>query len=100
MMVCSVFVVCIRLLLIIAVTTKGIKKIVLGKRYEAFSIHHMLQGFAADDLVWLGASPAQPQGRTSQSDHLKRRQLLEELVFWFYDGFLMPLIRVSSSTVG
>lgn len=88
------------LFLILSVSAEGIRKIILGKRYEAFSMHHMLQGFAVDDLLWLHALPVQPQGRTCHSDHLKRRQLTEELIFWFYDGFLMPLIRVRTSVAG
>ena len=37
---------------------------------------------------------AHTQGRVSVSDALKRRELLEEFMFWYFDGFLMPLLKV------
>lgn len=30
------------------------------------------------------------------SEHVKRKRLVEELLFWLYDGFVIPLLRVSS----
>lgn len=37
---------------------------------------------------------AQVQGRVCVSDSLKRRELLEEFMFWYFDGFIMPLLKV------
>ncbi|KAI5453708.1 Telomerase reverse transcriptase [Naganishia albida] len=74
------------------VINDGIRKIVLGKRYETFSMHHMLQGIASDKISWLSSSREDPS-RLNASEHVKRRQLVDELAFWFYDGFLIPLIR-------
>jgi len=37
---------------------------------------------------------AKAQGRVSVSDSLKRRELLEDFMFWYFDGFLMPLLKV------
>jgi telomerase reverse transcriptase len=76
---------------------QGIKKLVLGKRYETFSIHHLLQGISVDEFSWLHSSSGQNGGRVNVSEHVTRRRLVEELVFWLYDGFLIPLIRVRST---
>lgn len=76
----------------------GIRKIVLGKRYETFSMHHMLQGIAPDQVPWLSSSP-EASSRINASENVKRRQLVEELLFWLYDGFLIPLIRVRHESV-
>lgn len=77
--------------------SQGIKKLVLGKRYETFSMHHLLQGISADDIPWLHASTGDLRSRVNVSEHVKRRRLVEELLFWLYDGFVIPLIRVRSS---
>lgn len=57
-------------------------------------MHYMLQHIAHDEVSWLWSTGDGPV-RTNASEHIKRRQLVEELLFWFYDGFLLPLIRVS-----
>jgi telomerase reverse transcriptase len=57
-------------------------------------MHYMLQHIAHDQVSWLWPS-GDGLVRTNASERVKRRQLVEELLFWFYDGFLIPLIRVS-----
>lgn len=76
---------------------QGVKKLVLGKRYETFSIHHLLQGISVDEISWLHSSGGQNGARVNVSEHVTRRRLVEELFFWLYDGFLIPLIRVKST---
>jgi telomerase reverse transcriptase len=34
------------------------------------------------------------QTRVSVTDSLKRRELIEEFIFWYFDSFLLPLLRV------
>ena len=66
------------------------------RRYETFTLHSILQNFRTSDCVWL--MPNTPgslkQGRVSVSDSLKRLELLQEFLFWYFDSFLIPLIRV------
>lgn len=38
---------------------------------------------------------AHKQTRVSVSDSLKRRELLEEFLFWYFDSFLLQLLKVS-----
>lgn len=72
------------------------KKFVELRRYETFTLHQLLQGFSTSACEWLMPSgkKAQAQGRVCVSDALKRRELLEEFMFWYFDGFLMPLLKV------
>ena len=58
-------------------------------------MHHLLQGISADEVAWLSASTGHFPVRVNVSEHVKRRRLAEELLFWLYDGFVIPLIRVS-----
>jgi telomerase reverse transcriptase len=37
---------------------------------------------------------AQRQSRVSVTDALKRRELLEEFLFWYFTSFLLPLLKV------
>lgn len=74
-----------------------VKGFVELRRYETFTLHHLLQGFSTSDCEWLMpcGKRSHLQGRVSVSDALKRRELLEEFMFWYFDGFLMPLLKVS-----
>lgn len=56
-------------------------------------MHQLLQGFRIDDVAWLRAGP--PTSRTPQSERNKRRELVEELVFWVFESCIVPLLRVS-----
>jgi telomerase reverse transcriptase len=39
--------------------------------------------------------PKSKQRRVPVTDSLKRRELLEEFIFWYFDSFVLPLLRVS-----
>jgi telomerase reverse transcriptase len=67
------------------------------RRYETLSLHHVLQRFSTADCDWLilPGPGARRQARVSVSDALKRRELLEEFLFWYLDSFVLPLLRAS-----
>lgn len=60
------------------------------------TLHHVLQQFSTSACDWLAPSTAGllQQGRVSVSDSLKRRELLEDFLFWYFDSFVLPLLRV------
>lgn len=66
------------------------------RRFETFTLHYLLQGFSTSACEWLMPSgkKVNTQGRVSVSDALKRRELLEEFMFWYFDGFLLQLLKV------
>jgi telomerase reverse transcriptase len=76
-----------------------VRKFIEARRFETFSLHFLLQGFSTADCEWLmpPGEKAREQGRVCVSDSLKRRELLEEFMFWYFDGFLMPLLKVGST---
>jgi telomerase reverse transcriptase len=66
---------------------------VRARRYETFSVHQLLQGYKCNDCSWLGAGPN--GGKVSVDEARKRMDLTQELVYWFFDSFLVPLLKVS-----
>ncbi len=66
---------------------------VSARRYETLTVHHVLQSFRTSDCEWL--MPSRPQCRVSETDALRRRELLEEFMFWYFDSFLIPLLKVT-----
>jgi len=73
-----------------------IKNFITGRRYEMLSLHDVLQGFSSSDCDWLipPGPGAKQQHRVCVSDAVKRKELLEEFLFWFFDSFLLPLVKV------
>jgi len=68
----------------------------VARRFETVSLHRVLQGFSTTDCDWLTPSgvPGCHHGRVHVTDSLKRRELLEEFMFWYFDAFVIPLIKV------
>ncbi|KAG5646942.1 hypothetical protein DXG03_001665 [Asterophora parasitica] len=56
-----------------------------------------MQGFSTSACDWLipPGAPALQQSRVSVSDALKRRELLEEFVFWYFDSFVSSLLKTN-----
>jgi telomerase reverse transcriptase len=73
-----------------------VKTFISCRRYETLTLHHILQGFSTSDCDWLmpPGQAAQQQSRVSVTDALKRRELLEEFIFWYFTSFLLPLLKV------
>jgi hypothetical protein len=78
---------------------KDVKDFITCRRFETLSLHTVIQGFSTSDCEWLipPGPGARQQRRVSATDALKRKEILEEFLFWFFDSFVLPLIRVDSS---
>lgn len=74
----------------------GIKEFIVARRFETVSLHHVLQGLSTTDCDWLipRGVPGCFHGRVPVTDSLKRRELLEEFMLWYFDSFVIPLIKV------
>lgn len=70
-----------------------IETIVTQRRFETLTLHNLLQNLCIADCEWLGNSADR---RVCQSDALKREELFREFIYWFFDSFLIPLIKVST----
>jgi telomerase reverse transcriptase len=82
------------LLLLVAVKT-----FIVGRRFDAFSLHWVLQGIKTASMTWIEPTRMQDQKpsrnqHVSVSDSLKRRELVEEFIFWYFDSFVTPLLKV------
>ena len=73
-----------------------VKLFIRSRRYENLTLHRILQGFSTSACDWLfpPGGGAQKQSRVSVSDALKRRELLEEFIYWYFDSFVLPLLKV------
>jgi len=73
-----------------------VKEFISGRRHETLTLHYVLQGFSIAECYWLipPGLGMKKQGRVSVTDALKRRELLEEFMFWYFDSFVLPLIKV------
>ncbi|KAG8723153.1 hypothetical protein FRC09_004547 [Ceratobasidium sp. 395] len=69
-----------------------IEKVVTQRRFETLTLHALMQRLCMADCEWLGETKDR---RVCQSDALKRAELFCEFIYWFFDSFLMPLIRTS-----
>ncbi|GJE88721.1 telomerase reverse transcriptase [Phanerochaete sordida] len=73
--------------------TKHIRTFIALRRYETLTLHHLLRRLRTSDCAWLASCVSPRQTRVAVSDALKRQALLADFVFWFFDGFLLPLLR-------
>lgn len=72
-----------------------VKNFITCRRYESLSLHHIVQGFSTSACEWLmPPGSGECQTRVTVSDALKRRELLEDFLFWYFDSFLLPLLKV------
>lgn len=89
-----------------------VKRFILARRYDTISLHHVLQGLEISAIAWLGPASSTsatkksvreakgPNGDVNKrfhvptSDMQKRQELLQEFIFWYIDGFVLPLLKV------
>ena len=73
-----------------------IREFIELRRYETVSLHHVLQDIKISKCKWLEPACAdeKPKKHTNVTDSLKRREIFEEFVFWYFNSFLLPLLSV------
>jgi len=87
-----------------------IREFIELRRFETMSLHHVLQEIKISKCKWLEPVPTddkheeqtnvaradeKPKKKhTNVTDSLKRREIFEELVFWYFNSFLLPLLSV------
>ncbi|CCM03069.1 uncharacterized protein FIBRA_05189 [Fibroporia radiculosa] len=79
------------------VVLRQIKAFISARRYETTTLHNVLHKFSITECEWLApeGGAARAQRRVSVTDALKRRELLEEFLFWYFDSFLLPLLKTT-----
>ncbi|SGZ26907.1 BQ5605_C025g09993 [Microbotryum silenes-dioicae] len=67
------------------------------RRFETMSLHTLLQGLCVADCDWLlPLSATRPRNRFQRAPSVemaKRREVLMEFLYWFFDGFIVDLVR-------
>ena len=74
-----------------AVLTSDARQFITAKQHENISLHALVQGIAINDITWL-VIPGSP--RPNPQEAAKRRKLVEDLITWIFEGYLIPLLRV------
>lgn len=72
----------------------GIERFLTLRRHESFTLHSVLVGFRTTDCAWLAPAGIKLEARVTPGDSQKRTELLQEFLWWLFDGFLIPLIKV------
>jgi telomerase reverse transcriptase len=67
------------------------RTLVCAKMHEPVTVHALVQGLRVNAFTWLtlGDGPRVPP---QEAD--KRRQLVEQFMFWLFEHVLIPLLRV------
>lgn len=73
------------------------------RKLETMSLLYALQGFRLNDCEWLRD---QKIGQADSGVHhvpptasMKQHQILYEFIYWLFEGFLIPLIKVCGRTL-
>jgi RNA-binding protein of telomerase ribonucleoprotein complex len=72
----------------------ALKSFISYRRYETMSLHDIMQGLSTTGCRWTASSSAS-SSHIPASDSLKRRELLEEFIIWYFGSFVAPLLRAS-----
>jgi telomerase reverse transcriptase len=60
------------------------------------SLYEIIRGLSTSNCKWTAPSNASTT-HIPVSDNLKRRELLEEFIVWYFGSFVAPLLRVSDT---
>lgn len=73
-----------------------IREFIKSRRFETLSLHHVLQDIKVSKCEWLGPACTDDKSKkhTNVTDSLKRREIFEDFVFWYFNSFLLPLLSV------
>ncbi|KAJ8659361.1 hypothetical protein O0I10_004721 [Lichtheimia ornata] len=72
-----------------AVILEGIRKLVMMRKRETVRVPYLLRGFKVSQCTWLGSSSS----GIVPSDMKVRINILSQVMHWFYQSYLIPLMR-------
>lgn len=71
-----------------------VRRLVSAKQFEPITLHSLLVDIRINDFYWLSdTSTSTPERITPQQDVI-RRGLVEQFMFWLFNDYLVPLIKV------
>jgi telomerase reverse transcriptase len=62
------------------------------RRFETMSLHQALQGIRLGSISWL-SSVATEKDKMARSEFTKLTEILQEFMYYIFDGLLIPIIR-------
>jgi hypothetical protein len=74
----------------------AVKNFISYRRYETISLHGIMQGLSTTGCKWT-AYGITSTAHTPASSSIKRRELLEEFIIYYFGSFVTPLLRASSN---
>ncbi|KAF9896557.1 hypothetical protein BX616_007229, partial [Lobosporangium transversale] len=81
------------------VVLRAMTRFIRLRRFETFSLQYVLQGFKMSHCGWLEDTRLRKPGERvkhippSASD--KQHEILQEFMYWLFNGFLIPLLQAS-----
>lgn len=66
------------------------------RRYESFTLHQLAQSFRFTDVDWaFPPASISRNRRLTRQEAEDRKKLVLELLYWLFDGLLIPLLRTT-----
>ncbi|SPO20458.1 uncharacterized protein UTRI_00858_B [Ustilago trichophora] len=66
------------------------------RRYESFNLHQIAQSFRFTDVDWaLPQRAVSRKRRLTRQEAEDRKKLVLELLYWLFDGLVIPLLRTT-----
>ncbi|KAL5526463.1 EST2 [Sanghuangporus sanghuang] len=72
-----------------------VMQLICNRRNEVMTLHSVMQGISTNECDWLLPPKPSHDLKQSEAEMLKRRELLQEFIFWYFDQFLLPLLRTT-----
>ncbi|KAJ3554494.1 hypothetical protein NM688_g3081 [Phlebia brevispora] len=76
---------------------RHVKTLITMRRFETVNLHTLIQGLSVSECEWL--SPRSQESAKNRhvpaSDSLKRLEVLQEFVHWYFDSFLVSLLKTA-----
>lgn len=76
-----------------AIIMQQIDRFIQLRRYESMTLHDVLRDIKISDVTWLAPPTQHHKRKLAMSDLNKRKEVFDELVYWLFDSFLVPLIN-------
>ncbi|KAG8817520.1 hypothetical protein FRC17_011196, partial [Serendipita sp. 399] len=73
--------------------SKRIAEFIECRRYENLTLHGLLQNLQLSKFDWAFLPRSNENAARPLSDTMKGRELVEEFLYWYFDSFLIPLLK-------
>ena len=72
---------------------QSVDRFVRCRRHETLTLHGIVQGMRLNSIAWLDHPETVAENKRPASDTAKRTEIFQELLYYIFDSFLMPLLR-------